>query len=138
MPDVGLTHIALPVADLRRSVAFYAKYAGLEVVHERRDPRTGAGVAWISDRRRPFVVVVIETGSPVESPLLPLAHLGVGCASREDVDRLAGEARADGCLLLGPNDDGPPVGYYVFVRDPDGHTLELSYGQEVGFTVERS
>ena len=137
MPDVGLTHVALPVLALPRSLAFYTKYAGLDVVHERRDPSTGAGVAWVSDRRRPFVLVLIETGI-VEDPLLPLAHLGVGCSSREEVDRHADEARADGCLVLGPHDEGPPVGYYIFVRDPDGHTLELSHGQEVGLTVDHS
>jgi hypothetical protein len=24
------------------------------------------------------------------------------------------------------------------LRDPDGHTLELSYGQEIGLTVEQA
>ena len=39
-------------------------------------------------------------------------------------------------LIGGPDDAGPPVGYWAFLRDPDGHTLELSYGQEVGLTVD--
>jgi len=30
------------------------------------------------------------------------------------------------------------VGYWVFVSDPDGHTLELAYGQEVTLTVEQA
>jgi hypothetical protein len=30
-----------------------------------------------------------------------------------------------------------PVGYWALLRDPDGHALELSYGQEVGLTVAR-
>ncbi|HNC43573.1 MAG TPA: VOC family protein, partial [Acidobacteriota bacterium] len=25
---------------------------------------------------------------------------------------------------------------WAFLRDPDGHTLELAFGQEVGLTVE--
>jgi hypothetical protein len=29
------------------------------------------------------------------------------------------------------------VGYWAFLQDPDGHTLELSYGQEFGLTVEK-
>jgi lactoylglutathione lyase len=32
-------------------------------------------------------------------------------------------------------DFGPPVGYWAFIADPDGNTLELSFGQEVGLTV---
>ena len=74
----------------------------------------------------------------VEHPLRPWAHLGVGCASREEVDRLCAEARAEGRLLTEPVDSGYPVGYWALLSDPDGHTLELSYGQEVGLTVGRA
>ncbi len=111
MSDVGLTHVAFLVADLEASIAFYAKYARMEVVHRRRDGRSE--VAWVSDKTRPFVVVLVRVPAIVPRVLLrlvvkvvfPFEHLGVACATRED--------------------------------DPDGHTLELSYGQEVGLTVER-
>jgi catechol 2,3-dioxygenase-like lactoylglutathione lyase family enzyme len=137
MSDIGLTHIALPVADMERSLAFYAKYAGMEVVHRRVDTSTGSDVAWISDRTRPFVIVLIKSDQ-VGQVLLPMAHLGVGCASRGEVDRLCEDARADGVLIEGPTDSGPPVGYWALLRDPDRHTLELSFGQEVGLTVSKS
>lgn len=147
MVDVGLTHVALLVGDLDASIAFYATYAGMEVVHERRDGSTR--VAWVSDRTRPFVLVLIELPRRVPRWLVRLAtrllrrmllveHLGVGCPSRTEVDRLAALARSDGRLLMGPRDYGPPVGYWAFLSDPDGHTLEVSHGQEVGLTVERS
>jgi len=122
--------VALPVKDLERSVAFYASYAAMQVVHRR------PGVVWISDRTRPFVIVLIEADD-VADPLRPVAHLGVGCASREDVDALCRRAREDEVLLFGPVDYGPPVGYWAFLRDPDGHTLEVSFGQEVGLAVAR-
>ena len=134
MSDLGLTHVALPVRDLDASLAFYAKYARMEVVH-RRTEKSGASVAWISDRTRPFVIVLLEEPA-VEHPLLPSAHLGVGCESRAEVDRLCALAQADGCLALAAKDSGYPVGYWALVRDPDGHTLEVSHGQEVGLTVE--
>jgi catechol 2,3-dioxygenase-like lactoylglutathione lyase family enzyme len=38
MIDIGLTHIALPVSNLDRSIAFYARYADMQVVHRRTDP----------------------------------------------------------------------------------------------------
>lgn len=134
--DVGLTHVALPARDLDASIAFYAKYARMSVVHRRSEPG-GAPVVWLSDRTRPFVIVLIEQPS-VARALGPLSHLGVGCATREEVDRLCAEARHEGVLRLGPVDSSYPVGYWAFLSDPDGHTLEISHGQEVGLTVERA
>jgi catechol 2,3-dioxygenase-like lactoylglutathione lyase family enzyme len=137
MSDLGFTHIALPVSNVDASIAFYSKYARMQVVHRRSDPTTKSDVVWISDLTRPFVIVLIEVPK-VEKPLLPIAHLGVACETREDVDHLCNEARSDGLLREGPNDYGYPVGYWAFIRDPDGHTLEVSYGQEISFTVKQA
>ncbi len=130
MDAIGLTHVALPVADLERSLAFYATYADLRPIH-RRGSEAGARVAWVGDGRHPTVLVLIETAQ-VEAPLRPLGHLGVGCASPQQLQELCRQARAAGVLLTEPRDDGPPVGTWAFLRDPDGHTLELSHGQEIG------
>ena len=134
MADLGLTHVALPVTSIDASVAFYAKYAGMKVVHRRTDPGAGSTVVWISDGTRPFVIVLIETPE-VRNPLVPIAHLGVGCASRADVDRLVAEAKAEGHTTYGPIDASYPVGYFALVSDPDQHTLELSHGQEIGLAL---
>ena len=137
MVDIGLTHIALPVADVDRSISFYGKYANMEVVHRRLDQDTDVEVVWLCDLTRPFVIVLIETDR-VEPTLSPFAHLGVGCASRQLLDQLCSLAKEEGILISEPQDYGYPVGYWAFIRDPDGHTLELSYGQEVGLTVANS
>lgn len=107
----------------------------MKVVHRRIHLETNSHVVWLSDLTRPFVIVLIKT-EKVEAPLLPFSHLGVGCASREIVDDLCNQARQEGVLIDGPQDYGPPVGYWAFLKDPDGHTLELSYGQEVAFIVD--
>ena len=135
--DLGLTHIALPVTDLDRSIQFYAVYAQMQVIHRRIDAETGVAVVWLCDRTRPFVIVLIQTSS-VQSVLSPLAHLGVGCQSREAIDALCDQAKQEGVLLQEPKDSGYPIGYWAFLKDPDGHTLELSYGQEIGLTVEQT
>jgi catechol 2,3-dioxygenase-like lactoylglutathione lyase family enzyme len=136
-PDLGATHVALPVADVDRSVEFYARYADMKVVHRRVDPATGSVVAWISDQTRPFVVVLIQAPAVTDGLRGFWAHLGVGVASRAEVDRRCGQAAAEGRTVIGPTDSGHPVGYWAYIVDPDGHNLEISYGQEVGFTVER-
>ena len=137
MADLGFTHVALPVTEIDRSVAFYAKYAGMQVVHRRTDATVGNTVVWLSDGTRPFVIVLIEAPE-VRSPLVPIAHLGVGCASRAEVDRLVSEAKGEGRPTIGPIDAPYPVGYFALVSDPDQHTLEISHGQEVGLAVARA
>ena len=137
MADLGLTHVALPVTGIERSVAFYEKYAGMRVVHRRVDAAAGNTVVWLSDGTRPFAIVLIETPE-VRSPLVPIAHLGVGCASRAEVDRLVAEAQREGRPTYGPIDAPYPVGYFALVSDPDEHTLELSHGPEVGLAVARA
>lgn len=135
--DLGLTHIALPVTDVDASIDFYRRFAEMEVVHDRRDVETGDRVVWVSDRTRPFVIVLIQQRA-ISHVLGGFAHLGVGCASRAEVDRRCELAQREGHVVLGPMDSGDPVGYWALITDPDGHNLEVSHGQEVGLTVERA
>ncbi len=138
MPDVGFTHVALPVTNLGASVEFYGKYARLRVVHRRAQATNkDRSVAWLSDGKRPFVLVLAEV-AVVATPLGPFAHLGVACESRKEIDDLCALARSESCLRDAPRDMGGPAGYLANLSDPDGHTLELSYGQEVGLAVERT
>ena len=138
MPDVGFTHVALPVTNLDASVEFYGKYTRLRVVHRRaRATNEDRDIAWLSDRTRPFVLVLAEAAT-VENPMGPFAHLGVACASREEIEHLCATAKSEGCLREAPRETGGPAGYLAMLSDPDGHTLELSYGQEVGLAVERA
>lgn len=134
--DVGFTHVALTAKDAAASIAFYARFAKMEVVHERRDHASSRRVVWLSDRTRPFVIVLIEVEN-VDVHLGGSAHLGIGCASRAEVDRLCALARAENRLVYAPQDSGYPVGYWGMIADPDGHHVELAFGQEVGLTVEK-
>ncbi len=138
MSDIGFTHIALVVQDIDASIAFYAEYAGMQVVHRRNGAGRGQVVAWISDLTRPFVIVLIQQPGLKDRALGPIGHLGVACAARAEVDQLADKARSAGVLLNGPEDWGPPVGYWAYIADPDGNVLEVSHGQEVALTVGNS
>ena len=115
-----LTHLALGVRDLDRTVAFYRKHARLHVVHERRDG--GTRVVWLSEReeRPDFVLVLFQVAA--EPPPAPstLQHLGFALASREEVDAAAAAGRADGVLVAEPVYAGPIVGYFCLLSDPDG------------------
>ena len=135
--DVGLTHIALTSKDIDASISFYAEYANMTVVHERGREPDATRVVWLSDKTRPFVIVLIESSQPAAS-LGAYGHLGVACESRETIDQLCDRARKADILVREPVDSGYPAGYWAFIKDPDGHNIELSYGQEVGLTLTES
>ncbi|RCJ18729.1 bleomycin resistance protein [Nostoc minutum NIES-26] len=124
MSDFGFTHVALEVSDIDKSIWFDAKYAVIKVVHRRTNSTSQVDVAWIGDLTRPFVIVPIQVAK-VQGKLSPASHLGVACKTREEVDRLCNEVQLKALLLEGPNDWGHPVGYWAFIRDPNGHTLEF-------------
>jgi catechol 2,3-dioxygenase-like lactoylglutathione lyase family enzyme len=125
----GFNHVALQVSDLDRSVAFYERWSGLKLVDRLEDPKTGNKAARMGDGHSTFEMALVQTAQPVAEHLAGMSHLGIGCADREEVDRLCAEAEREGCLRRGPIDSGYPLGYWAFLTDPDGHQLELSYGQ---------
>jgi catechol 2,3-dioxygenase-like lactoylglutathione lyase family enzyme len=133
--DRGLSHIALTVRDVPRSIEFYREFAEFEVVHLRGRP--GHRVVWLSDLQLPFALVLVESATD-EVRLGGVAHLGIACESRERIDQVCELARTNGCLEREPEDAGKPVGYWALLRDPDGHNVELSFGQEVGAAVHRA
>ena len=147
-PQSLLTHIALPVRDLRATLDFYDRYTDLVMIHERHDPETNLRPAWLAnagdtegvDVAR-FVIVLIEgklptaiTGDIKEEYgfLTSISHLGISCNSRAEVDEIAERARAEGNLLLGPMYRNEVVGYICIVTDPDGNNIEFSVEQILG------
>ena len=71
-------HLAINVRNVDRSIEFYGRYAGMQVVHRRKDESTGHSVVWLSDLTRPFVIVLIEAGSVDQSLCGLFCHIGVG------------------------------------------------------------
>lgn len=125
-----LTHIALRAADLQRSVAFYGKYAGLVVAHEREED--GTRVVWLAERaEEPEFVFVLIPMAHSEGERPGVHHFGFSVASRAAVDAIAAAAQADAILREGPRDAGPVVGYFCIVEDPDRNWVEFSFGQPI-------
>lgn len=121
------SHVVMQVSDLARSVDFYCGLLGLEKLFERSftDPRTG---------RTQQVVgclvggsVVLELGADPErprkvdgssSPILALSVADIGAAHRELL--------AAGVTPVMPPTEMVPGLFMIFLRDPDGRTIELA------------
>ena len=126
-----LTHVALFVADVERTIDFFRGYCGLHVVHDRVDG--GVRVVWLSERLQDPTFVIVAIHLPPGAATAPprLAHLGYDVASRAAVDEVAARARVDGILVQEPADGGHIVGYYCILADPDGNLVEFSHGQTI-------
>ncbi len=127
-----LTHLALHVPDLDACIAFYTRFCGMRVFHER--PGKGSRIVWMAEpgKEREFIFVIMPGGMDRSLAENDYSHCGFAMASREEVDAVAELARADGCLIWEPRDEPYPVGYYCGVRDPAGNYVEFSYGQPLG------
>ena len=147
-PQSALTHVAIHVRDIPKTVAFYEKYTHLKKIHERLDAEsTGTRSVWLSNpadltsAASKFVIVLVEGDipknllggvEPLYGMLKPISHFGFSMESRAAVDRIAEMAKADGNLVFGPRYLNPEIGYICIIKDPDGNQLEFSHEQVLG------
>jgi catechol 2,3-dioxygenase-like lactoylglutathione lyase family enzyme len=119
VPTRGLTHIALTVADLDRSAAFYKELLGAVEVY-----RDGAFVQLQTPGS--WDVIVLERGTKATGTSGGIAHFGFRLIDPGDIDRAAhAVTRAGGAVTeQGEFVPGEP---YLFATDPDGYTIELWY-----------
>lgn len=144
MSVVGLDHVAITVADMDRSLAFWRDLLGLEllgrgeVAYEHLDHVTGlAGtrIEW-AELALPGgrVIELFRYAAPVGSPVAPApndpgaTHL---CLRVRDLDTLIERLRGAGVSLRSPAPVEIPTGEWsgwrdIYVHDPDGVVVELS------------
>jgi catechol 2,3-dioxygenase-like lactoylglutathione lyase family enzyme len=117
IPTHGLTHIALAVADLDRSAAFYRRVFGMvEVFSEEgfiqlQTPDSKDGV-------------VLELDPSRAGAAGGVGHFGFRLRDPADIEGAAAEVQAGGGEVLrrGEFCPGEP---YLFARDPDGYEVEI-------------
>ncbi len=124
MNVVGLDHIVLNVADTERSLAWYIDVVGLE----------GVRVDLWREKKAFFPSVRVDAGTIIDLLETPptgsnMDHLCL-VVSRADVDAIVADERFT--VIDGPGSryGARGDGWSVYVKDPDGNTVEFrSYGE---------
>jgi lactoylglutathione lyase len=121
-------HTMLPVADLDRSVAFYTRLLGMKVkerhASEARKVEVGL-VGYGDDASASFLELIQDTSERAPTQVTPAnIHIGVDTS---DLRKLCEVLEKEGVAFMRPlkqRSDG--MGLSAWIRDPDGHELELA------------
>lgn len=124
-----ISHIAMYVSDLEKSKEFYVKYFGAVPNEKYHNPKTGLETYFLSfgGYVRLEIMQRPDTVSCEKSELAEgFSHLAFGVGSRDNVDKLTEQLRADGFTVAGePRITGD--GYYEsVVLDNDGNRIEIT------------
>jgi lactoylglutathione lyase len=118
----------LPVANLDRSVAFYTRLLGMKLKerHASEARKVDVGlVGYGDDASAPFLELIQDTSERAPAQVIPAnIHVGIDTS---DLRTLCAILKKEGVTFIRPlkqRSDG--MGLSAWVRDPDGHELELA------------
>jgi catechol 2,3-dioxygenase len=115
--DLRFGAIALAVTDLERSVDYYQRRLGMELV-ERDGARATLGVGG-----RRLLELEQRPGAERDPDAADLFHFALRVPSRPALGRLLARLMATDTRLTGASDHG--VSEALYLRDPDGHGIEF-------------
>ncbi|TMI97924.1 MAG: VOC family protein [Bacteroidetes bacterium] len=115
----GLTHIAIAVRDLDRTLAFYQQVFDVEVMYH-QDEFLQVTTPGSND------IIVFEKKKADYGKTGGIAHFGFRLRQAKDIDEMAERIKTAGGKIIDKGEfvPGEP---YVFFKDPDGYEVELWY-----------
>lgn len=121
-------HTMLPVADLNRSIAFYTRLLGMKLKerHSSEARKVEVGLLGYGDEASPPYFELIQDKSERAPLQVTPANIHVGIDT-SDLRKLCAVLEKEGVSFIRPlkqRSDG--LGLSAWIRDPDGHELELA------------
>jgi predicted enzyme related to lactoylglutathione lyase len=120
----GLTHIAITVKDLNRTLAFYQKVFDVEIMYQQADflqvTTPGSNDIIVFEKK------VANLTTHPDGDTGGIAHFGFRLRKAKDIDELAERVIAAGGKIVDKGEfvPGEP---YIFFKDPDGYEVEVWY-----------
>jgi catechol 2,3-dioxygenase-like lactoylglutathione lyase family enzyme len=115
----GLSHIAIAVSDLERTLTFYEKVFEVEVMYHKENflQVTTPGS---ND------IIVFEKKKADYGHTGAIAHFGFRLRNADDIDEMAARISEAGGTIIDKGEfvPGEP---YIFFKDPDGYEVEIAY-----------
>lgn len=121
-------HTMLPVADLDRSIAFYTRLLGMKLkerhASEARKVEVGL-IGYGDEASAPFLELIRDTSDRAPAKVTPAnIHIGIDTSDLRKLCAILEKERVTFLRSFKQRSDG--MGFSAWVRDPDGHELELA------------
>jgi predicted enzyme related to lactoylglutathione lyase len=115
----GLTHIAIAVKDLNRTLSFYQKVFDVEVMYQ-QDDFLQVTTPGSND------IIVFEKKKAEYGKTGGIVHFGFRLREAKDIDEMANRVKAAGGKIIDKGEfvPGEP---YIFFKDPDDYEVEVWY-----------
>jgi uncharacterized protein len=132
-----ITLITLGVNDLERSLRFYRDGLGLPSEGIVGQEFEYGAVAFFNLQNGlmlalwPRTSIARDTGLSVQPPSATEFSLAHNLNSKEEVDRVMGEAARAGANVVKPAADTFYGGYAGYFQDPDGHLWEVAWNPQL-------
>lgn len=119
----SITHVAIRVKDIARSLDFYVGRLGFsEMLRLDREGRLWLVYLRITDDQYLELFPDGEGDRAAEREAVGYNHL---CLAVPDIDQTVGELDAAGIAMIRPKVQGADGNWQTWIEDPDGHRIEL-------------
>ena len=121
----GLTHIALAVKDLKKTIQFYNEVFGTELMYKEET------WAQVQTPGTHDIIVFEESPSVAGKKTGGIQHFGFRLVDAVDITKIKAALKKSNAQILDSGEfvPGEP---YIFFLDPDGYEIEVWYEKPLG------